>query len=64
MKKYLILMVALVFAMFIILVSCGNQTIDSDKTGDTSNNIPPKNSNIDENSNCDNINNYLFRFNI
>lgn len=44
-------MVALVFAMFIILVSCGNQTIDSDKTGDTSNNIPPKNSNIDENSN-------------
>ena len=44
-------MVVLVFAMFIILVSCGNQTIDSDKTGDISNNIPPKNSNIDENSN-------------
>ena len=51
MKKYLMLTVMLVFAMLLILTSCGNQTIDSDKTDDSSNNIPPQNSNIDENIN-------------
>ena len=50
MKKYLMLTVMLVFAMLLILASCGNQTIDSDKTGDTSN-ISSQDSNVDENSN-------------
>ena len=39
-----------VFAMFMILTSCGNQTLDSNDKSDTSN-ISPQDSSIDENSN-------------
>jgi len=40
----------LVFAMVIMLTSCGNQTVDSNNEGDVSN-ILPQDSNVNENSN-------------